>query len=486
MNELQELLMDEMDDLLGGTSSNLFKANHNLTSAMPIEQISSLFRKRGNYQGRKPYSKPNRQLRRSQRVENMLEQKKLYAARLIAKRKQEGQDGQNGAGDIHCLKKNRQERAALAALMGVADFELKTMTMKDGTQVPIPSEWKPGMFQDIAETVVWKPPLPSTIRKAHAKLELAMQSDETGRALVDESVQRRVQMDMFQVHQRQKLVMHIRQHVQMCYQTLILAVVQQEDRALIAQLKRTLLSSMEGLFPVMRSLGVGDLPLWEDGIHGLVDLMERSKKTKGRSNHGGTELTGDYSKIGRRVTTQGEMASHVWTHLPYPMISNGKMAKIKTCFDVTFEPRRTVGRFTKQQLFTPAEDNLLAWGIRKYMYDWEKIRDEFLPIRTTKELLQRKKNLSAPTRSSNVVSDAIKCINMPLTRNEIALLDNAITYMGKVRNKHITREGWETICSDYLPWRSPKPLSMLWAAEEKRRKERGHGSDQRCALIDER
>jgi hypothetical protein len=200
----------------------------------------------------------------------------------------------------------------------------------------------------------------------------------------------------------------------------------------------------------MRSLGVGDQPLWEDGIHGLVDLMERSKKTKGRSNHGGTELTGDYSKIGRRVTTQGEMASHVWTHLPYPMISNGKMAKIKTCFDVTFEPRRTVGRFTKQQL------------------------------------LQRKKNLSAPTRSSNVVSDAIKCINMPLTRNEIALLDNAITYMGKVRNKHITREGWETICSDYLPWRSPKPLSMLWAAEEKRRKERGHGSDQRCALSVER
>jgi len=472
MNELQELVMYEMDDSFGGTSSNLFKANGNLTSAMPIEQISSLFRKRGNYQGRKPYSKPNRQLRRSQRVENMLEQKKRYAARLMAKRKQEGQEGQNGAGDMHCLKKNRQETAALAALTGVADFELKTMAMKDGTLVPIPSEWKPGMFQDIAETVVWKPPLPSTIRKAHAKLELAMQNDET----VDESVQRQVQMNMFNDHQRQKLVMHIRHHVQMCYQTLVLAVAQQEDQALIAQLKRTLLSSMEGLFPAMRSLGVRDVLIWEDGIHGLVDLMERSEKTRGCSDHGSTELTGDYSKIGGRATTQREIASHVWTHLPYPMISNVKMAKIKTCFDSTFEPRQSVGRFTQHKVFTPAEDKLLAWGIRKYMYDWRKIHHEFLPIWEPEKLKQRKKNSSASTGSSNVVSEAIKCINMPLTRNEIALLDNAINYMGKVRNKHITMEGWETICSDYLPWRSAKALSMLWAAEEKRRKERRNGS----------
>lgn len=464
IRELQEMIEDEVDDMMGG-ERGLFKSDRNLTSEMPIEKISSLFRKQGNYKGRKPYKRVPRELRRSVRVENQLNQK-YFAARLLTKRS--AMDG-NGSGARRHFPVHTQERAALAALVGMANIELKTQVMKVGTRILLPTEFEPYMLEieEVAKSVVWKPPLPSTIRKAHAKLELAMKEAD-GNVEMNPELRCHIQREHFKDHQRDMLMRHIRDHVQMCYQTLVLAVVQREDPEVVERLRQTLLSSVEGLFPVIRESGhafAADLSVWEDGIHRLTHLIDSAANA-----NDGSLTNNDYTKNGRRDITQVQKAAHVWSHLPFSLMRNN--AAIRTCFNSAREPRQTVARFTKQQLFTRAEDYLLAWGIRKYGYDWEKIRADLLPNRTTDEIFVRKKH-SVSTRKAttreNVIAMAVKAINMPLTDAEIALLKKATEYYGHVRKKkHVSMSVWETICSDYLPYRSPRVLSMLWAEELRR------------------
>ena len=165
-----------------------------------------------------------------------------------------------------------------------------------------------------------------------------------------------------------------------------------------------------------------------------------------------------------RKIRPGDIAGHVWSHLPYPLMR--KLAKIRSCFDPIWEPKRSSNRFIKQQKFTPAEDNLLAWGIRKHTYNWQKIREDLLPHRSEKDIFLRKKNsVSATAKQGNIIAEAVRGITMPLTHAEIELLNKATAYYGKDKKGHYLH--WEAICRDYLPYRTPKVLSMLWSEWKK-------------------
>ena len=50
---------------------------------------------------------------------------------------------------------------------------------------------------------------------------------------------------------------------------------------------------------------------------------------------------------------------------------------------------------------------------------------------------------------------------MPLTNAEVQLLKEATSYYGKTNRGHYL--GWDIICRDHLPYRTPKVLSMLWS-----------------------
>lgn len=201
-----------------------------------------------------------------------------------------------------------------------------------------------------------------------------------------------------------------------------------------------------------------NLPHHVTGIHGLVQLVE-SNQVGEVDSLGKAPAGQSLNKPAKRKEMRpGEIPAHIWSHLPYPLLR--KTAKIRLCFDPSREPKRS--HFTKQQKFTPAEDNLLAWGIRKHVYNWSKIREEFLPHRTEKEIFLRKKNsVSASAREGNIIAEAVKGITMPLTNAEIQLLKQATAYYGKTRRGQYL--SWDIICRDHLPYRAPKVLSMLWS-----------------------
>lgn len=249
IEELQDMIAEEVDDVLGG-QRGLFQADRYLTSEMPIEKISFIFRKRGrgSRPKRKPLSKAPRQLRRSARVEN---QKRRYAGRLALKL------ASNNARETRQI----EDVAALAALMDLTALESEMLAVKESNQTPLPAHFSPGMFDEIANTVKWKPPLPSTIRKAHEKLK--MQAEDGDKR--DPELTRRFQLSMVDPKQWYQLVVQIKQHVQMCFQTLCLAAIKKEDEELIDQLKRTLLSSAESLFPALQAFGLDDTRPWEEG-----------------------------------------------------------------------------------------------------------------------------------------------------------------------------------------------------------------------------
>ncbi len=204
-------------------------------------------------------------------------------------------------------------------------------------------------------------------------------------------------------------------------------------------------------------------PFHYAGIHGLIQQVDSNQVGEVDWRLIGTKSAGrsPSTTARKKELPLREIAGHIWSHLPYPLLR--KVAKIRLCFDPIWEPRRSqLVRFTKQQLFTPAEDCLLAWGIRKHVYNWSKIREELLPHREENEIFRRKKHLvSDRAREANVVADAVKAIVMPLTNAEVQLLQQATWYYGINNKGHYL--SWDIICRDHLPYREPKVLSMLWS-----------------------
>eukprot|EP00887_Chlorella_sp_A99_P005507 scaffold1.g5507.t1 len=103
-----------------------------------------------------------------------------------------------------------------------------------------------------------------------------------------------------------------------------------------------------------------------------------------------------------------------------------------------------------QLLFSPTEDELLALGIRRYGYDWARIRAEVCPARSTKQLFHRKKNRTNGTAADSSIRRAVAMVAGPLEPDEVAVLEAAMRYYGRQPHR------WELICSAHLPHRNPQ------------------------------
>ncbi|RMZ56373.1 hypothetical protein APUTEX25_004730 [Auxenochlorella protothecoides] len=158
-----------------------------------------------------------------------------------------------------------------------------------------------------------------------------------------------------------------------------------------------------------------------------------------------------------------------WSRLPEDVAAAWAPIQ-EECADPDLLPMPPDYMVTSQMIFSPAEDELLALGILRFGYDWERIVAELLPNKTPSQLFHRKKNQttgSARPNSIKVVGrrgdrveirlDAVATISGPLTPPEIALLAEAVAWVGDAKNR------WELICKEYLPARQPKVLARLWS-----------------------
>jgi len=135
IQELKEMLENQVDDCFGG-AYNLFSSKP-LTSEMPIEKISSLFRKNKTTEHKTSKRKPKK-LRRSLRLNK--NDKKLYAAKLATKRNYLPLPPYAAA--TH--HSNMKDLDTLAVVMGLDSPTVPT------NQVPLPSEFQPGMYQALS------------------------------------------------------------------------------------------------------------------------------------------------------------------------------------------------------------------------------------------------------------------------------------------------------------------------------------------------
>ncbi|KAL6776707.1 DIV39 [Auxenochlorella protothecoides x Auxenochlorella symbiontica] len=145
-----------------------------------------------------------------------------------------------------------------------------------------------------------------------------------------------------------------------------------------------------------------------------------------------------------------------WSRLPEDVAAAWAPIQ-EECADPDLLPRPPDYMVTSQMIFSPAEDELLALGILRFGYDWERIVAELLPTKTPSQLFHRKKNQTTSSARPNSIKEAVATISGPLTPPEIALLAEAVAWVGDAKNR------WELICREYLPARQPKVLARLWS-----------------------
>lgn len=428
IQELKEMLENQVDDCFG-EAYNVFSSN-SLTSEMPIEKISSLFRKNKNRSEptgeirRKP-----KQLRRSLRLNKS--EKKLYAAKLATKRNYLNLPPYAAAAQHSDMR----DLDTLAVVMGVPMSSLKVPT----SQVPLPSEFQPGMYEALAHQVRWRPPLPRSVRRLHSQLVASKENFPQ-----DQRISKKT-LGYFSPEQYPILADQIKQHLQMLIQIFCLASFQ-KDTDVVESTKIALLNSRESIQLMTRITGDVKYSEWMPCIKSIIDLSENVS----------LDLC---INIDLESVPKLKLAGQIWNGMPYQLLR--AMAHVRVMFNPQRQPMQNLAlRITSQMKFTPAEDRLLAWGIRKHAYDWNKIREEFLPTKTVEEMMNRKKNQIGKNKES-IIKDVVNCITMPLTPAEIHLLDKAMHYYGRQRGK------WEAICREHLPYRAPRNLSMLWAEHQK-------------------
>ncbi|KAI8111123.1 hypothetical protein M9434_004696 [Picochlorum sp. BPE23] len=423
MQELREMLEDQMDAGILDQSFNVFSAG-NYTSEMPMEQISSLFRKTRRKKS-SDVKKTTAHPRRSRRIDK--NDKRLYAAKLAARRNYSHPNTSQ-----HTFLK---EWDTLAVLM-MGDPQARSTVPLE--QTFLPSEFKPGMYEDLSKQVVWRQPLPNIVRKSHSEL--------IGRQKKDAESEPQQTISYFSEEQKVMLANHISEHLQLLVQIFLLGAMQ-GDENVVKESKDMLIQfvgeqgSEEPLY--LKIIGThwnrpGSTP-WKPCIHEILSIVETH-----------TFETPDAAR--KRKSSKA-----LWSCLPYGLL--GKLANIRRNFSPEKEP--TEIHWNSRLTFCPSEDRLLAWGILKYAYDWKKIQENLLPTKTVDQLFIRKKNCVGQGKTG-IIKDVVTSITMPLTPAEINVIKQALYYYGeKVTGR------WEIICKNHLPYRHPKCLANLWAEHSK-------------------
>jgi hypothetical protein len=203
----------------------------------------------------------------------------------------------------------------------------------------------------------------------------------------------------------------------------------------------------------------------------LLPSLAVDTATAAAGGEGGTESSPELenrqpartsaTQEGRKRRRRGKVATEhfIWDKLPADV--SLALNPVRRFFDPAMEPSPPQFYSTAQLRFTPAEDHLLAWGIRKHLYNWAKISEELLPTKTEKALFHRKKNLSSSAYPDGIIKEVVSLITGELTLAEQVLLVQALNFYGKQVKK------WEIICKLHLPHRHPQVLAMLWSDRQK-------------------
>lgn len=217
---------------------------------------------------------------------------------------------------------------------------------------------------------------------------------------------------------------------------------------------------MLGLLPSI-SGGGGGIPIAAEAI---TTAGERTGNPVSSSDLENRQPVGPTTAAeqNRKRRRRGKQPSQhpIWSELSADIAL--ALGPVRRFFNPDIEPMPPNFQVTSQMLFTPAEDDLLAWGIRKHLYEWAKISAELLPTKDEKVIFNRKKNRCSSAAPDNIVKEVVSLITGDLTLAEELLIVQALDFYGKQAKK------WEIICKEHLPHRHPKVLSMLWSDREKK------------------
>lgn len=117
--------------------------------------------------------------------------------------------------------------------------------------------------------------------------------------------------------------------------------------------------------------------------------------------------------------------------------------------------------------FLKSEDALLLLGLKKFgLANWEMIQAQLLPIRSSRQLYIRYKNLVARRAASNPIKDFVAQLWRPLSKAEEDLIYRGVLRFGR---------DFKLISSHFLPHRPPTILRNLWGRmNQDRRSVAGH------------
>jgi hypothetical protein len=117
-------------------------------------------------------------------------------------------------------------------------------------------------------------------------------------------------------------------------------------------------------------------------------------------------------------------------------------------------PGGVLPRGRRNDSFLKCEDALLLMGLKKFgLANWEMIQAQFLPTRTTRQIMVRFKNLSARRAPTNPIKDFVNTLWRPLSKAEEDLIYRGVQRFGR---------DFKKISSHYLPHRPPTILRNLF------------------------
>eukprot|EP00890_Picochlorum_soloecismus_P006111 jgi/Picsp_1/6500/NSC_03844-R1_duo pollen 3 len=437
IQELKRMLEDQAEENYFGNFPPVKTGDPNITSEMPLKKLNMLFTK-----GSK--SKKKTKVRRSARLAKG--RKQLYAAKLATRRSLIiDENGLN-------RHKNMKDLNTLAVVMGAP---VNSAFLGPLAQIPLPSEFGQGMDQNLAKRVTWKPPLPKAMRKIHSELIAVSRPGTFNNNVVENDAERKIAL--FGQGQYHVLQLQFKQSIQLIVQISCISALQ-KNKELLKEAKSMLtdLSDLIAFLNVSRSAVCSYIPYGMNANN--VSCFNKILN----------EVYVEWIPIVQSLLLsleclhdqeinlpEGLPPRLLWSRLPVNI--HRSIAPIRVFFDQNLEPSAPGHINTVQMKFTPAEDRLLAWGIRKHAYNWEQICKDFLPNKDPKSLFVRKKNKVTTKAPDNIIKDVVRSITMPLTEAEIEVLRQAIKYYGRQTGK------WDQICRENLPYRHPHVLSMLWS-----------------------
>lgn len=248
--------------------------------------------------------------------------------------------------------------------------------------VPLPSEFEPGMYDKIANGVEWRPPLPNVVRRAHKKMMASVGTAAHGMAPFDFPGDSQYMMgDQLEILREQ-----CRQHIQVTLQLLFLAVMNQDAmivQGVLDSLVSFLKSICETVLMYPTRVGCNRIDarfsevIVEESLLQVENLEQRFRPFEfipasisdvlvslmpiGAAVRLPRNPLLERSAVNKRF--KKNTGHEIWMNLPLNVID--KLAICRVRFDERLEPRAPDFASSKQMKFVPAEDALLAWGIRK-------------------------------------------------------------------------------------------------------------------------